>query len=593
MEKQNRRQALMTLSALALAGCGGGSDSGQAAAGSAAAREAAQALEGLSARERWFLPVPVGQTPPPYRLWDAGSGPTKDYWSQHLLIKWKTQAPQLMTGDWLDAAGTAQGALPFATFTVKELRPFEVDITALAQRWLSSGKNKGVYLRGSGVSGYAYATWSGRQSAVPPLLQVQTSDGAAFDCPGLVATLDPSTYKGFDTRLSHKHTARNPALLQFFLDEVSAHLATTGATLAGAVMKLNCESCDPTRPFTVKVFEVDAPEFVVGAGGKLAAPHQGLAKDGEAALRNHPDVLRTGDFSDMRRGVLFDEIILDSRSPYEQLPDPDAPGTVMLRGKFTAGVHHSFSGVTQVLRADTSDPLRPGAPDPSLEELYCRLYFMLEEDWSSTVDGTKMALGWDLRMGWWNDFNGGYWYSTAGNGGRRGTGKKSFAPKGTFGPIQSADRWSYEGHSIRAGTQCQPPASDGNPYTNARPLQDYMYSLDQPTDFGELLTIGSTLLVKGRWHCLEQRIRINSVDTTVTDELGNGTANPDGELDTWLDGVLVHERRGLAWRCHPEMGIRGPWLDWYFGGRAVPEVDMHYRMNHFVLARQYIGPRVG
>ena len=104
--------------------------------------------------------------------------------------------------------------------------------------------------------------------------------------------------------------------------------------------------------------------------------------------------------------------------------------------------------------------------------------------------------------------------------------------------------------------------------------------------------LGPAVVGKGRWHCIEQRIRINSVQGPF-DELGNGTPVPDGELDTWLDGVLVSQRRGLQWRCHPEMGIRGPWINWYYGGREVPDSTMHYRMNHFVLATEYIGPRVG
>jgi hypothetical protein len=41
------------------------------------------------------------------------------------------------------------------------------------------------------------------------------------------------------------------------------------------------------------------------------------------------------------------------------------------------------------------------------------------------------------------------------------------------------------------------------------------------------------------------------------------------------------------------MGIRGPWINWYFGGSPLPDMTMHYRMNHFVLGTEYIGPRVG
>jgi hypothetical protein len=190
-------------------------------------------------------------------------------------------------------------------------------------------------------------------------------------------------------------------------------------------------------------------------------------------------------------------------------------------------------------------------------------------------------------MGYWNPAGKGYWQATSGNSGARGTGLKVFNPTQSNG--QPYDCWEYQGHSIRMEAGKSP--GDGNPYTDLRPLQSYVYHLDQVADFGDMLRLGSGVISKGRWHCIEQQIRINSVQGPY-DALGNGTAVADGVLRTWLDGVLCSEHKNLRWRRHPEMGIQGPWITWAYGGRQTTEVPMHYRMNHFAVARKYIGPRV-
>ena len=91
---------------------------------------------------------------------------------------------------------------------------------------------------------------------------------------------------------------------------------------------------------------------------------------------------------------------------------------------------------------------------------------------------------------------------------------------------------------------------------------------------------------------IEQQIKMNSI-VGPFDYIGNGQAVPDGVLRTWIDGVLVDEHTALRWRRHPEMGVQGPLVNWFYGGKQPSEVNMHYRMNHFVVARQYIGPRPG
>jgi hypothetical protein len=131
---------------------------------------------------------------------------------------------------------------------------------------------------------------------------------------------------------------------------------------------------------------------------------------------------------------------------------------------------------------------------------------------------------------------------------------------------------------------------DGNPYDDLFWLGSYMYSLDQASAYGDHLRWTNTVIDKGRWHCIEQYIKMNSISGPY-DANGNGVANADGVYRAWLGGVLAFERTGLRWRRHPDMGVQGFWLDWYHGGVNPVQKNMHYRMNHVVIARDYIGPR--
>jgi hypothetical protein len=596
MIQPNRRAILTALPAFLLGACGGG-DQATSASPTAGPFEAdppaapppspgppaATGSVTPATEDAEMLPTSASGDPPQFLTWDAGSGPTRELWSVHLGLPWKNR----ITGDWLDAMQRAQGTSAYAAISVTTApKLYAFDITVLAARWLRSGENRGALLRASGTSS---VTWAGRlaiDTSTRPTLEVTTSAGR-FVCRCLaLASYSTTTAAGMDTRLRTRNTPDQPVIVQFDLSEVRGDVAS-------AVVKLYCEA-KSSLPLDVCVFEADPPRFQLGSSGIKQTLGIAAIHPGDAGLRSHPDVIRAGDFSDLNAGVLFDQYNFNlPYSPYEQLPDPDAPGTVMFRGSFNpsptdAGINRgSFTGRIETMRAKYDDPLRP--PVVVTEKLFCRLYFYLESDWNSTRDGNKMAMGWDLRMGWWNDAQGGYWQSTTGNGGAPGTGLKLFAPRLKNGGGQVADRWEYQGHSIRMEAGRAP--GDGNPYSNLRPIQSYVYNLDQPTSYGQMLRLGAGVISKGRWHCIEQQIQINSI-VGPFDAQGNGIAIADGVLRTWLDGVLCSEHTNLRWRRHPDMGVQGPWVNWFYGGKRPTEVPMHYRMNHFVLARQYIGPRI-
>lgn len=567
----SRRIALKTLSLLALSACGGGGGGGS---------------DGGGGNDGGTAPNPTpqpGPTPTPapapggsvrqFRTWDAGSGPSRDFWSRHLQLRWRNPN----TGDWLDASGQPQGGHPYASIPVERSAEWVTfDASTLVLKWRRSGLNRGFMLRIAGSSSPSIS-WSGRTSAFPPVLVAKRAGGAELSllCEAF-AGFSPSAARGLDTREQARTSSNQTNILQF-------DVAALPDDIVSASVRLYCTARSGTP--TLMVFECDPPAFQLGSEG--AAPRRGLAAEmSEAALRNHPDVIRAGDFSDLREGVLFDSLSLSENSPNRQLPDPDFPGSIMFRGAFTPAGRGAFSGKVETMRANPADPLRP--PAVVENEMFCRLYFFLEDDWRSTRDANKMAIGWDLRMGWWNDAQGGYWQSTTGNGGARGTGLKIFAPARKNGGSQREDRWEYQGHSIRM--EAGLGAGDGNPYDDMRPVESYVYNLDQPTGYGQVFRLGNAVIRRGRWHCIEQQIRMNSI-VGPFDGLGNGEAVADGVLRTWLDGVLVSEVTDIRWRRHPEMGVQGPWINWYYGGKQASEIDMHFRMNHVVVARRYIGPR--
>src|SRR5512133_26373 len=106
-----------------------------------------------------------------FQTWDGGSGPNRAFWSRKLLLPWVNPG----SGDWLDAKQAPQGGVPYAAGKVS-LGAFGLDVTRLVNRWVSSGVNRGFYLR----SGENWAfTFAGRThgvvSARPQLLVVSSS----------------------------------------------------------------------------------------------------------------------------------------------------------------------------------------------------------------------------------------------------------------------------------------------------------------------------------------------------------------------------------------------------------------------------------
>lgn len=539
--------------------------------------------------------------PPQYLLDDRGAGPTYRKWYSALGLGWRDEEGP---GDWVDRVGTYRGEDAYASADV-DAGPsvLKLDATALVRDLIAHG-NMGIRCRVTGTG--AVVKYAGRSALTPPSLVVTTVNGpVSCPCTSSAAWANAgATMLPFDS--SHEvqiDSGGKHAALQFDLGSLDA------ADVLSAELTLQVTGRWGSR-VRMHLHRLLLSRFQVGAGDM--PPELGLAAEiGEANLRGHPDVIMAGDFTgttlDLAAGTgvvphTWGPVGFHPDTRPEVLPDPDAPGTTMFRGRFIESVtpsdprRGSFSASRWLTFPDFDDPQRPGKD--VCEEAHFRIYVLFEDDIAGAVDGFKAGLSWDLRMGYWVDRpdwgpRGGYWQSLTGNGGSKGDGRKHMLLRAGHQPV-----CAYNGHMLRMVIPLAPPK--GTAYEHLRPLMGYNYNMDQSGAFpgdndhdGPMYgNIVPAMLANGRAHCIEQRLKMNSIDLSVVDSMGNGTARPDGEMTTWLNGVQTDHRANYRWRRHPEMGISGVGLDFYMGGRQTTLETMHYRVNHTVVAKRYIGPRM-
>ncbi len=537
-----------------------------------------------------------------YMLWDdAINSPTYTRSMPRLYMRWRNQN----VGDFIDANGTPQGTVPFTTVLIPTAEaPYNFDVSTLVQRAVTTGNNKGFYLSPTGTS--PVMTFSGRLGTNPPTLTVTTTTGT-FQClvqsfPGW--TWPPSSALPTDTRVSVGLRSTRRAIVRFDLS------AVTG-TVISATMSLYALTRSGTNA-GVAVFEADPPAFQVGLTAD-DVPAPGLASQFPGdSFGADSRVLMAGDWAGTvnTSGTtwvspkLFPRI--DAKNAVSILEDPEAPGTYYWRGEFvpiTTGTDSRRGALTCTKTLMFPDRTAAGAAAgypmdlaTYRDDLYYRMYVMLEDDFDTTVEPNKMGIEWDLRFGYWvpnSNSDGGYWQNIGGNGGSPGSGLHAFNPSLTASGVTAQPRHIYYGNLQRMEGGVF--IADG-PYTDLRPWVGYNYQIDTDLypDFVLYGDIKPMMFRRGRWYCVEQRLRLNTVSGPF-DELGNGTANPDGLIETWINGIKVSSQGNYRWRCHPSMGIEGVGSNWYMGGQAAHPLDegnMHFRLNHIVCATEYIGPRV-
>lgn len=563
------RSSLAALGGVSLSACGGGGGDGVSADSAPVPAPAPSPSPSPSpAPNSPSSPPPPPPAPIPapapnpgpgelaqFLTFDGGSGPNNTYWSERLKLSWNNR----LVGDWLDAKLVAQGGDPYATSAVA-VGWVNLEVTSLVNRWLVQGVNRGFYLRTNQDWSFYFAGRTYAEAALQPVLEVVSSVGLVSLPCICNASWTPTSSGSKDTRSKFEVSRGNWfGALQFDLSKVQGQVSK-------ATLKMYCTELK--YPGNIYAFELNPPSFKIGGGSASAQLGIAAKYPGDKSIGDHASVLFASDFSVIDRTRWQAGRMVEGFSQVLESPST---------GTYVRGVIAKGALVGSDLQRSVIAGGEKGVPTSVETHLFARYMVFLEKDWGSTLQSNKMP-GWDGRMGWWNKV--GYWQSTTGNGGSPGTGRK------VANPVTGG--WTYEGCSMRGlGGRT---SGDGNPYDGLFTMASYMYHLDQIGPFGEDCYWNGVVLTRERWFSIEHEIVMNTISGPY-DALGNGVANRDGQYRVWVDGVLAWERKDLRWRCHPEMGIQGFWLDWYHGGIEPAPSDMHFRMNSVVIARDYIGPR--
>ncbi len=209
------------------------------------------------------------------------------------------------------------------------------------------------------------------------------------------------------------------------------------------------------------------------------------------------------------------------------------------------------------------------------DEVYLRVRLRLDEDMDQHVDGTKFAVALDWRMA-----N----VAGCGNGGSSSTGYR----EADYGAIPQ-----YCGGSMRMELQRRPTSG---PYTNFAVPYFYVYR-PGVTGFGDPIIPGSAangyhVFFPGVDYDIELRGKMNTVDVSSPDVLGNGVGAANGVLQMWINDVQVYSQTNIILRHHPNIKFMGWWHNSVHGGTESTQTEHHYEVGKWAMASQRIGRMV-
>jgi len=117
----------------------------------------------------------------------------------------------------------------------------------------------------------------------------------------------------------------------------------------------------------------------------------------------------------------------------------------------------------------------------------------------------------------------------------------------------------------------------------------YSYHLDKKDRWGEKYPVLRPCPIEvGTWHCVERRMKLNSVDPSRDDP-----ALADGVETLWIDGIPTIRKTDVRFRRTKDLRITFFSLETYYHGlpeRYTPENPIKVYVDHVVIAREYIGP---
>lgn len=481
-------------------------------------------------------------------LFDGDSGATRDNWNAALKLGWQKKG-----GDWLDAKQVPHGSYAYAAATVpagagtQEIR--FGGLGPLVARWVTI-LNTGLLLRPPRGNGTAvFASRENDNAAQRPRLVVVTDRGTVECRCTADADMPKSTYKAQGTSKSLWITDSRYGALQFDLRDVK------GTVRDATLILVTTKQYGSTQ---LEVMELLPPHIITIPRGKAQT---GLAAEvgREDKLDGHADVTFAGDFTPAKRKAYTHYWVRGATYQNE----PELGGTMSLRGEFIPEDNGSMSTRMRL----TKYPGEGRAPT----ELYFRAYIYLEKDFSSETDGIKI-LG--SLAATWENLN--YQKEEDWGGGKK------------WKEGVGSDPCTGYGWSMRYVVNRKP--TDDNPYKELHSLGVLAYWIGQSAYDGDYARMGTICLQKERWYCIEQHVKLNSV-SNVDPQTRDGTPDPNGVFEVWVDGVKVYSKTDIRWRKTPDSVMQdAPWLNWYHGGRKKPKEKHHYRIGNVVVAKRYIGP---
>lgn len=554
----------------------------------------------------WEVVEYVPQTPvitSALPLWDGESGVTINRFNTGAFLNWRQRG-----GDWLDKDGVAYGTNYFARWVVRDSdRTPTIDVTELALK-----PNTGIMMRVTG----GWARLIGRDQVGAPTRKLTYDDDSE-----IIQNVAAMTYMSYSSSGSYTKPATmvldtgRVGLMQFpdvpnienlvkaelmmtasdnssscginfyqiwqpKIFDFEAHAPTYGIAKAnggyeGLVQHSAVDFADLHKPIAeLPVIEQSWMDTMWHRAGRDLTIAVGEGPFGTNALKAVQPLGGEGNKWDAEQESMYVGRTHEYTRQFVSTDVSGRGGTVMVR-------HNPYNGRLTTLDMDAeqtsgrylADPTH--AASPTHRFMHYSLWF--DEDFiECPFEGSKLP-GLSGQYGGWNSV--GYYTGGDGNGG---------AP--TKGIRTSSGFLS--GWSARSKIEAQP--RDDNPLRHKRALSTYLYHVGMTDYWGTNLIwgnhdLGWVLVEANRWYFIDIEVKMNTVIGPF-DELGNGTAVPDGILRVWINGVLVLNRTDITYRRHDYIKIDAIWMDYVHGGSGDPEWDHHFLEGPVVAADQYVGP---
>ncbi|WP_114327638.1 polysaccharide lyase [Candidatus Colwellia aromaticivorans] len=487
--------------------------------------------------EKYIPPSPkilplILETKSNQTYWTEGNvnrpkGATDTYASKSNSIQWQNKM-----GDWLDGTGTQQGNKFISSKVISPNNDLiiSLDVTTTVTQWLNQSiDNNGFYLHNKVKKNGRFRVRSHESEEATPKLEINTQKNKYL----LDAVLDTTLSRASRHSAGHlSHLAFNKDSVNLLYFDLST-LTFNPSDVVSAKLILTKYGKHRGGEVTIEVYKVaplpDEPSVEYGIAEQY---HK------DFGMLNNLKVLITEDFDN---DYWLEKITHTRRHARYHIAKPEDTDNQYspligdsLAIEFNPRQNLAFTGKYQLQELIGYEPL----------SLYFRYYIRLGDNWDSTLGGKFPGIAGT--------------YNKAGWGGRKVNGTNGWSARGFFSTS----------------------VPNGEPFEGTTPLGNYVYHPDFNNRYGEGVMWGTarSSLVKNRWYCIEQHIKLN--------ELGK----KNGELNVWVDGILSYSRKNFRFRDVDSLKIESVWIDFYHGGTIKPKTVQEIYIDNIVIATEYIGP---